>query len=165
MAVHAAASCRSLATSRISSAWIGRQKGERLFGATIDVVSIVNIQSFLGRRAVSAQAREVSTGARRSQSPSPRFTSRQLNVPLFIAHGFHDPRVPVVEAIQLAIALKERKQSPRVFIAPDEGHGFQKLDNRIYFNERALQFLDETIGAAAKAGSPEGGTASKGSAQ
>jgi hypothetical protein len=51
-----------------------------------------------------------------------------------------------------------------VFIAPDEGHGFQKLDNRIYFSERALQFLDETIGATTKTGGAEG-TASKGTVQ
>ena len=34
-----------------------------------------------------------------------------------------------------------------MFVAPDEGHGFAKLDNRIYFYERTAQFLDETIGA------------------
>ena len=73
----------------------------------------------------------------------------KMNVPFFIAHGFNDPRVPVEEAIQLAIGLKDRGQTPRLFIAPDEGHGFAKLDNRIYFYERAAAFLEETIGSMA----------------
>lgn len=143
---------------------------ERLFGAAIDVVGIVNMQSFLEKTSgYRRKLREVEYGPLADpeflKSISSIHKVDKLNVPFFIAHGFNDPRVPVEEAMQLAIALKERKQSPRVFIAPDEGHGFQKLDNRIYFNERALQFLDETIGAAAKAGGVEGGTASKGSAQ
>ena len=33
-----------------------------------------------------------------------------------------------------------------MFVAPDEGHGFAKLDNRVYFGERVASFLDETIG-------------------
>jgi dipeptidyl aminopeptidase/acylaminoacyl peptidase len=48
--------------------------------------------------------------------------------------------------MQLATALKEKGQNPRLFVAPVEGHGFAKLDNRIYFYERMAQFLDETIG-------------------
>ena len=54
--------------------------------------------------------------------------------------------LPGPEAMQLATALKEKGQNPRLFVAPDEGHGFAKLDNRIYFYERMAQFLDETIG-------------------
>lgn len=127
---------------------------ERLFGAAIDVVGIVNMQTFLEKTSgYRRKLREVEYGP----LTDPEFLKTissihkvdKMNVPFFIAHGFNDPRVPVEEAMQLAIALKDRKQSPRVFIAPDEGHGFAKLDNRIYFNERAVQFLDETIGAAA----------------
>ena len=73
----------------------------------------------------------------------------KIQVPMFIGHGFNDPRVPVEEAMQLAVALKQRGRNPRVFIAPDEGHGFVKLDNRIYFNERVASFLEETIGKSA----------------
>jgi dipeptidyl aminopeptidase/acylaminoacyl peptidase len=75
----------------------------------------------------------------------------KIQVPVFIAHGFNDPRVPVQEAMQLATALKERGQEPRLFVAPDEGHGFAKLDNRIYFSERMAQFLEETIGSGREA--------------
>jgi dipeptidyl aminopeptidase/acylaminoacyl peptidase len=129
---------------------------ERLFGACVDVVGIVNMQTFLEKTSgYRRKLREVEYGPLTDpeflKSISSIHKVDKMNVPFFIGHGFNDPRVPVEEAMQLAIALKERKQSPRVFIAPDEGHGFVKLDNRIYFNERAVQFLDETIGASATA--------------
>lgn len=128
---------------------------ERLFGAAVDIVGIVNLQTFLEKTSgYRRKLREVEYGPLSDteflRSVSAIHKVDKLNVPFFIAHGFNDPRVPVEEAMQLAVALKDRNLSPRVFIAPDEGHGFAKLDNRIYFNERAVQFLDETIGAAAK---------------
>lgn len=127
---------------------------ERLFGAAVDIVGIVNMESFLEKTSgYRRKLREVEYGPLEDREFLKSISSihkvDKLKVPFFIAHGFNDPRVPVEEAMQLAIALKDRNLSPRVFIAPDEGHGFAKLDNRIYFNERAVQFLDETIGAAA----------------
>lgn len=127
---------------------------ERLFGAAVNVVGIVNMQTFLEKTSgYRRKLREVEYGPLEDKEFLKSISSihkvDKLNVPFFIAHGFNDPRVPVEEAMQLAVALKDRNKSPRVFVAPDEGHGFAKLDNRIYFNERAVQFLDETIGVAA----------------
>ena len=121
------------------------------------MVGIVNMQTFLEKTSgYRRKLREAEYGPLTDpeflKSISSIHKLDKLNVPFFIAHGFNDPRVPVEEAMQLAVALKDRGKSPRVFIAPDEGHGFQKLDNRIYFNERMIQFFDETIGAAAKSG-------------
>lgn len=126
---------------------------ERLFGACVDVVGVVNLRTFLEKTAdYRRKLREVEYGPLSDpeflKSVSPLSRADKLNVPFFIAHGFNDPRVPVEEAMQLAVALKDRRLQPRVFIAPDEGHGFAKLDNRIYFNERMVQFLGETIGQA-----------------
>ena len=123
----------------------------RLFGACVDVVGIVNMQTFLEKTSdYRRKLREVEYGPLSDpeflKTISSIHKADKINVPVFIGHGFNDPRVPVEEAMQLAVALKDRKQSPRLFIAPDEGHGFQKLENRIYFNERVVQFLDETIG-------------------
>jgi dipeptidyl aminopeptidase/acylaminoacyl peptidase len=131
------------------------ERGERkepLFGACVNIVGIVNMQTFLEKTSgYRRKLREAEYGPLTDpeflKSVSSIHKVDKLKVPFFIAHGFNDPRVPVEEAMQLAAALKERGRNPRVFIAPDEGHGFQKLDNRIYFNERAVQFLDETIGA------------------
>jgi dipeptidyl aminopeptidase/acylaminoacyl peptidase len=128
------------------------ERPERLFGACVDVVGIVNLRTFLEKTSgYRRKLREMEYGP----LTDPEFLASissiervdKIHVPVFIAHGFNDPRVPVEEAMQLATALKERGQAPRLFIAPDEGHGFAKLDNRIYFNERMAQFLEETIGS------------------
>ena len=126
---------------------------ERLFGACVDLVGVVNLKTFLEKTSgYRRKLREVEYGP----LTDPDFLATvssihrvdKMKVPFFIAHGFNDPRVPVEEAMQLAAALRERGQNPRMFVAPDEGHGFAKLDNRVYFGERVASFLDETIGQA-----------------
>jgi dipeptidyl aminopeptidase/acylaminoacyl peptidase len=129
------------------------ERAQRLFGACIDMVGIVNLQTFLEKTSgYRRKLREVEYGpltdADFLRSISSIHRADKIQVPVFIAHGFNDPRVPVQEAMQLATVLKERGLEPRMFVAPDEGHGFAKLDNRIYFYERAAQFLEETIGRA-----------------
>ena len=129
---------------------------QRLYGACVDIVGPVNLKTLLEKTSgYRRKLREAEYGPLTdpefllSVSSLPKVDKMQ--VPFFIAHGFNDPRVPVQEAMQLAIALKEHGQNPQLFIAPDEGHGFAKLDNRIYFNERAAAFLEETIGSGAVA--------------
>jgi len=132
------------------------ERPERLFGACVDIVGIVNLRTFLEQTSgYRRKLREVEYGPLTDPEFLTSISSIQrvdkIQVPVFIAHGFNDPRVPVQEAMQLATALKERGQEPRLFVAPDEGHGFAKLDNRIYFNERMAQFLEETIGSGREA--------------
>jgi dipeptidyl aminopeptidase/acylaminoacyl peptidase len=127
------------------------ERKERLFGACIDVVGIVNMKTFLEKTSgYRRKLREAEYGPLADSTflatVSSIHRADKIRVPVFIAHGFNDPRVPVEEAMQLAVALKDAGRNPRVFIAPDEGHGFAKLDNRIYFYERVANFLAETIG-------------------
>jgi dipeptidyl aminopeptidase/acylaminoacyl peptidase len=110
----------------------------------------VNLKTFLEKTAgYRRKLREVEYGPLSDPeflaSASPMTHIDKIKVPMFIAHGFNDPRVPVEEAMQLAIALKDKGNQPQVFIAPDEGHGFQKLDNRLYFAQRMVAFLKQTI--------------------
>lgn len=135
----------------------GKRK-ERLFGAGINIVGIVNVKTFLEKTSgYRRKLREVEYGPLSDPdfllSVSSMTQKDKINVPMFIAHGFNDPRVPVEEAMQLATALKDKALAqknmglmPRMFIAPDEGHGFAKYDNRLYFAQRMTDFLKETIG-------------------
>ncbi len=134
----------------------GKRK-ERLFGAGINVVGIVNLKTFLEKTSgYRRKLREVEYGPLSDPdfllSVSSMTHKDKINVPMFIAHGFNDPRVPVEEAMQLAAALKDKATAarnpalmPRMFIAPDEGHGFAKYDNRLYFSQRMNDFLKDTI--------------------
>jgi len=127
----------------------GKQK-QRLFGSSINVVGIVNMKTFLEQTSgYRRKLREVEYGPLTDPDFLSTISSIQrldkINVPMLIAHGLNDPRVPVGEAMQLAVGLKRRGLDPVELYFPDEGHGFVKLDNRLLFAERMAKFLNETI--------------------
>jgi dipeptidyl aminopeptidase/acylaminoacyl peptidase len=127
-------------------------EGADVFGAGINVVGITNMKTFLEQtRGYRRALREVEYGPLSDpeflDSVSPIHRVDEIRCPMLIAHGLNDPRVPVGEAMQLAVALQRRGLDPEQVYFPDEGHGFAKLDNRIIFYERMVKFLDEHIGA------------------
>ncbi|MDX2116228.1 MAG: S9 family peptidase [Planctomycetota bacterium] len=129
-------------------------EGPDVFGASINVVGIVNMKTFLEQTSGYRQKlREAEYGPLSDpeflESVSPIKRVDQIKVPMMIAHGANDPRVPVGEAMQLAVALQKRGYDPELLFFPDEGHGFAKLENRILFNERMVKFLGEHIGKPA----------------
>jgi dipeptidyl aminopeptidase/acylaminoacyl peptidase len=128
-------------------------EGPEVFGASVDVVGIVNMRTFLEQtKGYRRKLREAEYGPLTDleflESISPLHRASEIEIPMLIAHGLNDPRVPVGEAMQLAINLQKRGFDPELYYFPDEGHGFQKLENRLLFNERMLRFLQRTIGAA-----------------
>lgn len=132
----------------------GTQK-QRLFGAGVKVVGIVNLKTFLEQTSgYRRKLREVEYGPLTDpeflESVSPIKKIDSIQVPMMLAHGLNDPRVPVGEAMQLAVGLKQRGYSPVELYFPDEGHGFAKFDNRFLFTRQMVEFLDSTIGAAAQ---------------
>ncbi len=128
------------------------QARERLFGAGINIVGIVNLKTFLEQTSgYRRKLREAEYGPLSDpaflESVSSIKRSDKIRVPMLIAHGLNDPRVPVGEAMQLAVALQKRGDSPELIYCPDEGHGFAKLENRLLLARRSVGFLKRTIGA------------------
>lgn len=126
-------------------------EGSDVFGASVDVVGIVNFKTFLEQtRDYRRKLREAEYGPLSDPeflaSVSPLNRIEEIKVPMMIAHGLNDPRVPVGEAMQLAVGLQQRGYDPVLVFCPDEGHGFQKLSNRLLFSDRMVKFLDSTIG-------------------
>lgn len=136
-------------------------EGGALFGAAVDIVGIVNFQSFLEQTSSYRRAlREVEYGPLddldflRSISPITRVD--ELRVPVLIAHGLNDPRVPIAEAMQLAEALQRRGEDPELLFFADEGHSLRKLDNRELFTLRAVRFLRRHLVGPAAGPTPRG---------
>jgi dipeptidyl aminopeptidase/acylaminoacyl peptidase len=126
-------------------------EGADVFGSCINVVGVVNLKTFLEQTSGYRQKlREVEYGPLTDPEfltkVSPMTRVNEIKVPMLIAHGANDPRVPLNEAIQLAVALQKQGEDPELLFFPDEGHGFQKLENRILFSERMVKFLDKHIG-------------------
>jgi dipeptidyl aminopeptidase/acylaminoacyl peptidase len=72
---------------------------------------------------------------------SPLHRVDQVRVPMLVAHGVRDPRVPIGESEQLVAALRER-QRPVTYLTFDyAGHGFIRPDDRRIVYAAVADFL------------------------
>jgi dipeptidyl aminopeptidase/acylaminoacyl peptidase len=120
------------------------------FGAACDVVGIVNFETFLeGTKDYRRALREVEYGPLTDReflkTISPIYKIDRIDMPLMLAHGLNDPRVPIGEAMQVAVALKKRGIDVEELYFPDEGHGFAKEENRLLYYEELAKFLEEHL--------------------
>lgn len=117
--------------------------------AGCDQVGMSSYVSFLeNTRAYRRDARRAEYGDERDpemraflESISPLRNAGRIRAPLFVAHGEHDPRVPVGEARQIVEEVRANGVPVWTFIAPDEGHSFQKKHNRDAFYAHLAAFL------------------------
>jgi dipeptidyl aminopeptidase/acylaminoacyl peptidase len=123
-----------------------------LFAAAIDVVGIVNFQTFLENTADYRRAlREAEYGSLSDPeflaSISPIHKADKIKTPLLVIHGENDPRVPVSEARQIIAVLQQNGQAVDSLIFPDEGHGASKRVNVIAEYRKQVEFLDNYLRA------------------
>ena len=79
------------------------------------------------------------------KSISPIHKVDRIKVPLFVAQGLMDPRVPPHESEQIVAAVRARGLPVDYVTVPDEGHGFMKLTNRIKIYGAMAEFLDRYL--------------------
>lgn len=121
-----------------------------IFGAACNIVGIVNFETFLQQtKAYRRHLREAEYGPLSDpeflKSISPIYKVDRITTPLMLAHGLNDPRVPVGEAMQVAVALKQRGMEVEELYFPDEGHGFAKETNRLLYYKELAKFFDEHL--------------------
>jgi dipeptidyl aminopeptidase/acylaminoacyl peptidase len=121
-----------------------------VFGAGIDHIGIANFVTFLQNTAEYRRAiREAEYGPLSDEEflreISPLTHAANIRAPLLIIHGENDPRVPVGEARQIAEAVRAQGGEVETLIFPDEGHGVAKLDNRLTYYRRMVEFLNEHL--------------------
>lgn len=125
------------------------------WAAGVDIVGISSLVTFLENTSpYRRRVREREYGSLEADRDfltevSPLTHLERLRAPLFIIHGANDPRVPLSEAEQLHQALKDKGVRSELLVYHDEGHGLQKLVNRLDAYPRAVAFLDEVLGVAA----------------
>jgi dipeptidyl aminopeptidase/acylaminoacyl peptidase len=127
--------------------------GSRLLGG-IDVVGIANFVTFLeNTRDYRRDLRRVEYGDESNpemraflREISPLTHVDRINSALLVGHGTNDPRVPVSEAEQIISAVRGRGREVWSVVATNEGHGFQKKENRDRFTEISVMFLERILG-------------------
>ncbi|WP_394270475.1 S9 family peptidase [Qipengyuania sp.] len=70
----------------------------------------------------------------------------QIKVPLLVGQGGNDPRVTKPEADALVAAMQAKNLPVTYINYPDEGHGFQKPENRLSFFAAMEGFLGSCLG-------------------
>jgi dipeptidyl aminopeptidase/acylaminoacyl peptidase len=129
--------------------------GERI-RAGVDVVGISNFVTFLENTAeYRRDLRRVEYGDERDAAMrshllaiSPLSHADRIQSSLFVAQGANDPRVPASEAEQILKAVRAAGHDVWYMLAPDEGHGFAKKENRDTFNLLAILFLQKHLGGS-----------------
>ncbi|WP_395377599.1 alpha/beta hydrolase family protein [Marinicella sp. W31] len=76
---------------------------------------------------------------------SPAYNVDKIKADLFIAHGKDDVRVPMCQGNSLKKSL-EKAGKEFIWMARDEGHGYQKLENQRDFYTTMVSFFEKNIG-------------------
>jgi dipeptidyl aminopeptidase/acylaminoacyl peptidase len=121
--------------------------------AAIDVVGISNFVSFLeNTQDYRRDLRRQEYGDERDpemraflQSISPLNHVERINLPMLVVQGQNDPRVPVSESEQIVAALRNRGQPVWYMNALNEGHGYDRKENRDAHQLAALLFLQRYL--------------------
>jgi len=129
---------------------------ERIRSA-VDVVGISSISTFLEstapyrrdlRRAEYGDERDPEV-RRVQERISPLNRADDIQAALYVIQGKNDPRVPQSEAEQIVAAVRRKGKEVWYLLALDEGHGFQKKENRDHAFVTAVLFLERTLGKGA----------------
>jgi len=121
--------------------------------AAVDIVGISNFVTFLtNTRDYRRDLRRVEYGDERDPNMrafldriSPSNNVDKIRVPIFVAQGENDPRVPVSEAEQIVAALRQGDKPVWYMNALNEGHGYRKKENRDLFAQATALFFSEHL--------------------
>jgi dipeptidyl aminopeptidase/acylaminoacyl peptidase len=119
----------------------------------IDIVGISNFVTFLeSTQEYRRDLRRVEYGDERDPkmrefllSISPLTNVNNIRVPMLVAAGQNDPRVPVTESQQVVKTVRSNGGQVWFVLAKDEGHGFAKKPNADYVWQTIAMFLDQFL--------------------
>ncbi len=122
--------------------------GDRL-RAAVDRVGISNFVTFLeNTQDYRRDLRRIEYGDERDpdmraflERISPLNNVDRINIPLLVVQGKNDPIVPMSESEQLVNALRTRDQTVWYMNALNEGHGYEKKENRDLYQQVSVLFL------------------------
>jgi dipeptidyl aminopeptidase/acylaminoacyl peptidase len=71
--------------------------------------------------------------------------AERMRAPLLLVHAEHDIRVPIEESYQLRAALSGLGREPSLLVFDDDGHHFDRVENRVRFATEGVAFLVASI--------------------
>jgi len=77
---------------------------------------------------------------------SPLRQADQIDVPVLYSHGVADPRIDILETETMVKTLRKNGIEAPFIRIPDEGHGWRKLKNQLFYARKEAAFLEEKLG-------------------
>ena len=81
------------------------------------------------------------------QANSPLAQVDRIQVPVLYSHGAMDPRIAIAESETMVRALRANGIEAPFIRIPDEGHGWRKLSNRLFYYRRQAEFIESVLGS------------------
>lgn len=82
------------------------------------------------------------------QVNSPIRQADRIKVPVLYSHGVKDPRIDIAETETMVKTLRANGVDAPFIRIPDEGHGWRKLSNRLFYYRRQAEFVEKQLGVA-----------------
>lgn len=129
-----------------------------LYCAGINYVGVVNIENLIPKAIASARMYWMHTrlgdlsnlaDRKRIHETSPVHFADRIRVPVLMAYGRNDPRVPIEQGYDIERALKKNNRPYQFIVEKEEGHGFRDETKRIAFYTEIDTFLKRHVPAAA----------------
>ena len=79
------------------------------------------------------------------RATSPAQNADKIKMPVFMAYGGEDRRVPIIHGERMRDALEKLRKPYEWMVKSDEGHGYAKLENRVEFYMRFEAFLKKSL--------------------
>ena len=126
----------------------------KVFACGVDYVGVSNLFTFMNtippywetfRELMYKRVGNPKIDQELLRTRSPLFAADKIEVPLFVAQGYNDPRVNHAEAEQIVRALKTNGKAVEYLVKMDEGHGFENPENRLDFYEKMEAFLEKHL--------------------
>ncbi len=77
---------------------------------------------------------------------SPIRKADQINVPVLYSHGVMDPRIDIMETETMVKTLRANGVPAPFIRIPDEGHGWRKLSNQLFYFRKQAEFIEKHLG-------------------
>ncbi len=77
---------------------------------------------------------------------SPIRKADQITVPVLYSHGVMDPRIDIYETEVMVKTLRANGVEAPFIRIPDEGHGWRKLSNQLFYYRKQAEFIEAQLG-------------------
>lgn len=131
---------------------MGLVKTPDLYVCGVDYVGISNIETFFKSfpeywKPYKEMVKQIwydldnPEEAKIAKEVSPIYHIDKIKAPLFVVQGANDPRVNINESDQMVTALRQKGFDVPYLVKYNEGHGYQREENRMEFYQDMLGFL------------------------